>query len=163
MHSSKDKKVKETGPAAPGSPEASHLSTDVTILEAITALCTDLQAAKVEICQTIDTRIEEVTATIRGELSAFKIETRSTIQALKSSSDQHRTTITELERTATQLSDAIPTLHMEVKRLHTEVDQLTDKCMDLEGRSRRQTVHIAMLIEGAERGTEMNTFVFRSS
>lgn len=36
---------------------------------------------------------------------------------------------------------------------------LTDKCMDLEGRSRRQNVLIARLKEGTEQGKEMNTFV----
>lgn len=161
LYSSKDKKVTETGPASPDSPEAGYLSTDATILEAINALRTDLQATKVEICQTIDTCIEEVTTTIRGELSAFKTETQSAIQALQSSSDQHVATITELERTATQSSDAITTLHTEVNRLRTEVNQLTEKCMDLEGRSRQQNVRIAMLKEGAEKGTEINTFVSR--
>lgn len=57
MYSSKDKKVTETGPATLDSPEAGHLSTDATILEAINALRMDPQATKVEICQTIDTRI----------------------------------------------------------------------------------------------------------
>lgn len=156
--SNKDKKAKEPGSAAPDSPEASYPMANATILDAINSLRTELQTTKFEICQTIDTRIEEVSATIRGELLALKTETQNAIHVLKTSSDQHGTSIADLERAATQSADAITTLESEIKRLRAETNQLTEKYMDLEGRTRRQNIRIAMLREGAEKGAELSGF-----
>ncbi|KAL2098411.1 hypothetical protein ACEWY4_007618 [Coilia grayii] len=134
---------------------ASH----ATILEAINSLRTDLQSTKTEICQTIDTRIAEMASTIRGELSVFQTEIQADILTLQTSSAQQGSTIAELEQSATHSSDAIVKLQSELKRLCAEVDRLTDKCADLEGRSRRQNIRIVGLTEGAERGTDIGTFV----
>lgn len=164
--SSKNKKQSEVGPIAPTSPdedvpsgEASQRSADATVLEAINSLRSDLRATKDEICHTIDTRIEEMATTIRGEISALKSETQVAILALQTTTAQHSSTLVDLERSATHSSDAITKLQSEVKRLCAEVNLLTDKCMDLEGRSRRQNVRIAGLKEGSERGKEISTFV----
>ncbi|KAL0160270.1 hypothetical protein M9458_043995, partial [Cirrhinus mrigala] len=154
------KKQCEVGPTSPSSPdEVSQRSTDVTILEAINSLRSDLRATKVEICQTIDNRIEEMASTLRGEISALKSETQAAIQALQTMTAQHGSTLADLEQSVTHSSDAISKLQSEVKRLSSEVNTLTDKCMDLEGRSRRQNMRIVRLKEGTERGKEMNTFV----
>uniref|UniRef100_A0A096MB96 L1 transposable element RRM domain-containing protein n=1 Tax=Poecilia formosa TaxID=48698 RepID=A0A096MB96_POEFO len=126
---------------------------------AINSLRTELQVTKFEICQTIDTRIEEVSTTIRGELLNLKTETQNAIHVLKTSSDQHGASIVELERAASQSADEVTALQSEIKRLRTEMNQLTEKHIDLEGRSRRQNIRIAMLKEGAEKGAEMNGFV----
>ncbi|KTF75850.1 hypothetical protein cypCar_00047735 [Cyprinus carpio] len=137
---SKSKKQNEAGLIAPTSPdddvpsgEASQRSADATVLEAINLLRSDLQATKVEICQTIDTRIEEMATTIRGEISALKSETQVAILALQTTSAQHGSTLADLERSANHSSDAITKLQTEVKHLCTEVNLLTHKCMDLEG------------------------------
>ncbi|MEQ2274269.1 hypothetical protein XENORESO_017480, partial [Xenotaenia resolanae] len=143
MHTSnKDKKAKDPGPAVPDLPEGGLPMANATILVAINSLRTELQVTKFEICQTIDTRIEEVSATIRGELLTLKTETQNSIHVLRTSNDQHGASIAELERAATQSADAITALQSEIKRLRTETNQLTEKYMDLEGRSRRQNVRI---------------------
>lgn len=54
MHSSKDKRVKQTD-----FPEVSYMVANAIILEAINILHMDRQATKVEICQTIDACIKE--------------------------------------------------------------------------------------------------------
>lgn len=161
MHSSKEKKEKGSGHVLLDSPEASHQVTDANIVKAIEPLCTELQATKVEKCKTIKSRIEQVTSTIRGEISALKTETQSAIQVLKTLCDQQGAAILKLERTATLSSEALTEVQAEVKCLRAEVNQLAVKCMDLEGRSRRQNIWIAMLREGSENGTEINTFVSR--
>lgn len=143
MQSSKSKKPKEMGPTAPSSPEA---ATDATIMEAINSLRADLQTTKVEICQTIDTRIEEIATTIRGELSAFKTESQNVILALQTANDQHDSAIPELECSATYSSDAVTKLQSEVKHLSTEMNL-------------RSILRIAMLKERTEKATEMTTFV----
>lgn len=146
MNKSKSKKPKEMGPTAPSSPEADPRATDATIMEAINSLRADLQTTKVEICQTIDTRIEEIATTIRGELSAFKTESQNVILALQTANDQHNSAIPELECSATYSSDAVTKLQSEVKYLSTEMNL-------------RSILRIAMLKERTEKGTEMTTFV----
>ncbi|MEQ2305658.1 hypothetical protein AMECASPLE_000192 [Ameca splendens] len=90
MHTSnKDKKAKDPGPVAPDSPEGGLPTANATILEAINSLRTELQVTKFEICQTIDTRIEEVSATIRGELLTLKTETQNAIHVLRTSNMAH--------------------------------------------------------------------------
>lgn len=142
------------------SDDANSTSTSyATILEAINSLRTDLQSTKTEICQTIDTRIAEMATTIRGELSVFQTEIRADVSVLQASDAQHSSVIAELEQSASNSSDAIVKLQSEVKRLSTEVEYLTDKCIDLEGRSRRQNVRIVGLKEGSEKGMDIGTFV----
>lgn len=103
MHSSnKDKKVKEPGPPALDSPDGSYLLTNAAILEDISTLRTELQATKVQISQTIDACIKALSTTVKEELLTLKSEIQNVIQALKTSNDQHGTSIVELERAAIQ-------------------------------------------------------------
>lgn len=151
---------KKDGANGADTEEANTPSTDhATILEAIGSIRSDLQSTKMEICQTIDTRIAEMASAIRGELSSFQKEIRAEITTLQASTDQHSETIAELEQSASHSSDAIVKLQSEVKRLCTEVARLTDKCADLEGRSRRQNVRIVGLAEGSEKGMDTGKFV----
>lgn len=92
-------------------------------------------------------------------MSAFQTEIQADIATLQTSTAQHSETIAELEQSASYSSDAFVKLQSEVKRLCTEVDRLTDKCDDLEGRSRRHNVRIVGLKEGSEKGMDTGTFV----
>lgn len=50
-------------------------------------------------------------------------------------------------------------LQTQVKRLTKQVEQLSDKCVDLEGRSKRQNIRIAGVKEGNEHGQRLKDFV----
>lgn len=160
MKTSKQSQGRKKEGANADAEQANTTSTNhATILEAIQSLRFDIQSTKMEICQTIDTRIAEMASTIRREMSAFQTEIQADIATLQTSTAQHSETIAELEQSASHSSDAIIKLQSEVKRLCTEVDRLTDKCDDLEGRSRRHNVRIVGLKEGSEKGMDTGTFV----
>lgn len=160
MGKTKEAPGRKKDEATGGDTEEANTSTNhATILEAIGSIRSDLQSTKMEICQTIDTRIAEMASVIRGELFSFQTEIRAEITTLQASTDQHSETIAELEQSASHSSDAIVKLQSEVKRLCTEVERLTDKCADLEGRSRRQNVRIVGLAEGSEKGKDVGKFV----
>uniref|UniRef100_A0A087YRW3 L1 transposable element RRM domain-containing protein n=1 Tax=Poecilia formosa TaxID=48698 RepID=A0A087YRW3_POEFO len=98
--------------------------------------------------------------TIRGELLTLKTETQNAIHVLKTSSDQHGASIVELQRAASQSADEVTALQSEIKRLRTEMNQLTEKHMDLEGRSRRQNIATDCNVKRRGRkGAELNGFV----
>ena len=50
-------------------------------------------------------------------------------------------------------------LEATVKQLHSKVEQLSEKCLDLEGRSKRQNLRIAGVKEGEEKGQKARDFV----
>lgn len=73
-------KVKKTGPKTSGAPcseapEADDCTVDEpsnkTVLAAIAALSADVNRIRSEVCATIENRITEVSATIRGEISSL--------------------------------------------------------------------------------------------
>ncbi|ROJ16190.1 LINE-1 type transposase domain-containing protein 1 [Anabarilius grahami] len=71
----------------------------------------------------------------------------------------HRTTLEHLEQTATALSDAVTKLQAQVKSLSEQVSEIMEKCIDLEGRSKRQNIRIAGIREGLENGQGAREFV----
>ncbi|KAI2644979.1 LINE-1 retrotransposable element ORF1 protein [Labeo rohita] len=89
-------------------------------------------------------------ASSRGELAPFQQEASSAISAVKVTVDEHSSKLATLETSASASSDTIVKLEQEVGRLNQVVEQLTDKCMDLEGRSRRQNIRVLHIKEGAE-------------
>ena len=71
--------------------------------------------------------------------------------------DSQSETLKSLEANAT--SDTVVDLEATVKQLHSQVEQLSEKCLDLEGRSKRQNLRIAGVKEGEERGQKARDFV----
>lgn len=69
----------------------------------------------------------------------------------------HEKTIKELEKSASLHSDDVTALR-QVTRLNSEVGKLTEKCEDLEGRSRRHNIRIIGVPEGVE-GSRPHDFV----
>lgn len=62
----------------------------------------------------------------------------------------HGNTIQEIEKSTTFHSDNVSTLQHQVTHLNSEVEKLTQKCEDLEGRSRRHNIRLTGIPEGKE-------------
>lgn len=62
--------------------------------------------------------------------------------------EEHTSKLAYLETNASDSSDTVVKLKQEVGRLTQVVEQLTDKCMDLEGHSRRQNIRVLHIKEG---------------
>ncbi|KAG1961118.1 hypothetical protein F2P79_005373, partial [Pimephales promelas] len=129
------------------------------ILNAISSLRSELLLIKSDIGEIIDSKIEQLAVTIRGELSAFKNEANAAISEVKVTMEDHATKLTSLENYASTSSDTMVKMEQDLGKLKLTVEQLTEKCTDLESRSRRQNIRILNIKEGAESGVKPRDFV----
>lgn len=156
----KHKKTTETprdtpdGVSGEGSTDANK-----AVLDGIAALQTNFQLFKSEIVDAIDKRLDQFSISIRAELTALKKETDVTISSMKSRMDDQAKTMAELERGATFTSDTVFQLQKEVETLTSSITQLTEKCIDLESRSRRPNLRILNIKEGEETGRKTTDFI----
>ncbi|CAM4659977.1 unnamed protein product [Leuciscus chuanchicus] len=108
------------------------------VLAAIAALRNEITQIKDDICATIDVRIQTVYTVLRGELATTKEELQTSITTLEKTATSHANTIGEIEKSAS------------LTRLNSEVEKLTEKCEDLEGRLRRHNIRVIGIPEGTE-------------
>lgn len=66
--------------------------------------------------------------------------------------DAQRQALKKLADAANDTSDTIQELEDKVKRFSGQVESLSEKCLDLEGRSKRQNLRVAGINEGNEDG-----------
>lgn len=135
--------------------EPEHLSEEAdppnrAVLAAIAALRSEITQIKDDICATIDVRIQTVYTVLRGELATTKEELQTSITTLEKTATSHANTIGEIEKSASHHSDDVTALQRQVTRLSSEVEKLTEKCEDLEGRSRRHNIRVIGVPEGTE-------------
>ena len=105
---------------------------------------------KNDISVSIDARIQSVCTELREELATTKKEIQSSITTLEGATASHEKTIRELEKLASLHSDNVTALQRQVARLNSKVGKLTEKCEDLEDRSRRHNIRIIGVPEGVE-------------
>ena len=129
------------------------------MLEAIASLHSELTLVKSEICKKIEAEISEVNTTLRGEIAALKAENDTAISALKAQMDSQNQTLKELADSANGTSDTLQDLEDKVKKLSGQVETLSEKCLDLEGRSKRQNLRVVGIREGREDGQKTRDFV----
>ncbi|KAK3509180.1 hypothetical protein QTP70_021929, partial [Hemibagrus guttatus] len=152
--------VSASDPATEDAPAENTQDTgNVAILSAISSLRFEIRSIKSDIGDIIDSKIEQLAVAIRGELTAFQQEASSAISAVKITVDEHASKLAGLEANASTSSDTVAKLEQEMGRLKQVVEQLSDKCMDLEGRSRRQNIRILHIKEGAESGMKPRDFI----
>ncbi|KAL1249439.1 hypothetical protein QQF64_020444 [Cirrhinus molitorella] len=125
---------------------------NAAILSAISSLRSEIRSIKSDIGEIIDSKIEKLAVSIRGELTAFQQEASSALSVVKITVDEHASKLASLETNASTSSDTVAKLEQDVGRLKQAVEQLTDKCMDLEGRSRRQNIRVLHIKEGPSPG-----------
>lgn len=128
------------------------------VLAAIAALRSELAGFKTEICSTIETKIADATAVLRGELASLKAENDTAISTLKTKMDEHGMELQELAEAANSSAETVRGLETSVQKLREQVTFLSEKCTDLEGRSKRLNLRVAGLKEGREVGPNMRDF-----
>ena len=96
-----------------------------------------LDLLKGEIC----TKIDWLSSDLRSDISSVREELRHTIEPLQQKLSSHDQTIAELERASTDHSDQLTTLETSVST-QKQVKLLTDKCEDLEGRTKRNNIRL---------------------
>ncbi|KAI2663669.1 S-layer protein [Labeo rohita] len=127
--------------------EASSTANDPVLL-AIESLRVELGKVK--------TNIKE---SLKGEIAMLEKKINAKFDAMQLTINEHRTTLEHLEQNATASADEVAKLQAQVKSLSDQVSELTEKCIDLEGRSKRQNIRIAGSREGMENGQGAREFV----
>lgn len=163
---SKDELSKSRGPtetptqSGKQKPDMSAQNADhQAVLAAIAALQADLSKAKSDICDKIDEKIADVSTILRGEIAGLKAETDNAFITVHARIDSQNDTLKSLSESASANSDVVVDLETKVRKLYSAVEQLSEKCLDLEGRSKRQNLRIAGVKEGAENGQKPREFV----
>ncbi|KAK7889688.1 hypothetical protein WMY93_009522 [Mugilogobius chulae] len=118
------------------------------VLAAIAELRADLTKATSDIC-----------STLRGEIATLRSENEAAISALRKKFDRHDDKLKEMADSAESANNTVADLQTQVKQLTKQVEQLSEKCVDLEGRSKRQNIRIAGVKEGKEYGQRVSDFV----
>lgn len=109
-----------------------------------------LDGLKQDIYDTLGSKIDSFSSTLRSEMTLFKEELKSSVATLQTTVDSHGSTIKDLELLAITCSDDLANLSGTVNLLKGEINILKAKCDDLEGRSRRNNVRLVGLPEGLE-------------
>ncbi|KAK7893118.1 hypothetical protein WMY93_022270 [Mugilogobius chulae] len=118
------------------------------VLAAIAELRADLTKATSDIC-----------STLRGEIATLRSENEAAISVLRKKFDRHDDKLKEMADSAESANNTVADLQTQVKQLTKQVEQLSEKCVDLEGRSKRQNIRIAGVKEGKEYGQRVSDFV----
>ena len=79
---------------------------------------------------------------IKYELQAVKTELANNTAAIRSDVETMKTTVAHMEQGLSSCSDDVTTLLTKVGKLETEVGNLREKCLDMEGRMRRSNIRI---------------------
>lgn len=156
----------ETGPQeASGSAtetragESAQQADSNDVLKAITSLHAELARVKSDICNKIEAEISEVKYTLRGEIAALRTDNDTAVSALSTQMGAQYQALKELADAANDTSDTIQELENKVKKLSGQIEALSEKCLDLEGRSKRQNLRVARIKEGSENGQKPREFV----
>lgn len=97
-----------------------------------------------------DLRTEIVTDFEAIILASVKKEVASALKPLKDRVDLQSETISALEHSASEHSDKLTSMHANVAKLAATVETLSNKCEDLEARSRWNNIRVVGLPEGTE-------------
>ncbi|KAL7377586.1 hypothetical protein ABVT39_001617, partial [Epinephelus coioides] len=102
--------------------------------------------------EALGTKVETQTTSLNQEIASIRQELHTTLSALQSASLPNTKRIDDLEHSATVWSLSVRALETTVERLQSEVCMLKEKCLDLEGLSRRQNIRLVGIEEGQEGG-----------
>ena len=105
-----------------------------------------LSSLKKDIVQLIRTEISAVMTkefdSLRSELHSLKTEVANNNATIRSEVDDIKTNMAEMERGLSACSDDVTLMQTKISKLETEVTSLQSKCLDIEGRSRRNNIRI---------------------
>ncbi|KAE8285767.1 hypothetical protein D5F01_LYC15435 [Larimichthys crocea] len=113
-----------------------------------------LASMKGDICGRIDSQAFD----LRTEIASVKQDLENTVEPMLQRLNEHDQTMRELERACTDNSTELSRLDSTVNSLKAQVKLLNDKCEDLEGRSRRNNIHLIGVPEGVE-GPRQTNFI----
>lgn len=92
-------------------------------------------------------------------MATLKADNDNAFIAVHGLIDSQNNTLKSLGESAKATLDVIVDLEAKVKKLHSQVEQISEKCLDPEGWSKRQNLRIAGVKEGMENGQKPRDFL----
>ena len=129
--------------------QAAGVSQELPATDALSSVSVEKIMSAIE---TLGAKKDTQTAAIHKEIASIRQELHSTVSSLQSASSQNAKRIDDVEAATSEWSSSVMTLESTVKRLQSDVCGLKEKCLDLEGRSRRQNIRLVGIEEGSEGG-----------
>jgi len=110
-----------------------------------------LSSIKSEMTTLFQTELRSIMAKefdgVRSELQAVRQEIANNTSAFRSELEVIKTTVSDMERGLSGCSDDVTELQNSVRRLEGNVQNLQEKCLDMEGRMRRSNIRILNVAE----------------
>lgn len=131
---------------------------DITTAKAIQNLGRDIQSLKTELKQELMDFKNEFRNDIKQELNSFKTEINQKLQNVTGDIRNHGAWLTETEQRVEETETANTELRDALLHSLKQQKLLQVKVTDLEGRSRRNNIHIYGIKEGTE-GSSILTFI----
>ncbi|XP_032885046.1 uncharacterized protein LOC116978134 [Amblyraja radiata] len=123
----------------------------------ISGLATSMQLGNKQVIETIGTlkqRIVEVETELKAEIERVEEVYNEKLEPVLTTSAEHSTAIKDLETAMKKMSEVMKRMKEVQDRVSGQLARMTDKCLDLEARSRRQNLRIVGLREGKETGMD---------
>ncbi|KAK7878437.1 hypothetical protein WMY93_034320, partial [Mugilogobius chulae] len=93
-------------------------------------------------------------------METIRVELADQVDKLSTAQKENARTQEDMEKSLSDMSDRVVALEKSQQALISDNKRLTEKCVDLENRSRRQNIRIVGVAEGAE-ANNANNFVAR--
>ncbi|KAI4798055.1 hypothetical protein KUCAC02_023617 [Chaenocephalus aceratus] len=100
--------------------------------------------------------IDASAASLHSDILSVRQELKSSVEPLQRAAEAHEATIRDLEQAATDHNTRIDKREATVDMLTSQVKRLDDKCEDLEGRSRRNSLRVMGIPEGLEGARDLS-------
>ncbi len=149
------RKYKYTGQAAASKTSADALSNmSDTAEKAEMDMKTEiLSSLKMEIAGLFQTELKSTLTAefdvIKSELQAVRTAIANNTAVLRADIEKVKTTVSDMERGLSACSDDVTSLQDTVQKLERNVENLQEKCLDMEGRMRRSNIRILNVAEEA--------------
>lgn len=95
---------------------------------------------------------------MKGEIKRVEEDISKKLEPILHTSKKQNNAIGELEVTTTDISDTMQRLKIDLDHVSGQRTRMTDKCLDLEARSRCQNLRIVGVKEGKETGKDSQVF-----
>ncbi|KAK7896661.1 hypothetical protein WMY93_004490 [Mugilogobius chulae] len=96
----------------------------------------------------------------KDDMETIRVELADQVDKLSTAQKENARTQEDMEKSLSDMSDRVVALEKSQQALISDNKRLTEKCVDLENRSRRQNIRIVGVAEGAE-ANNANNFVAR--
>lgn len=99
---------------------------------------------------TLQKRVEDVHEELTGRINKVEEESTKKFEAVHETVSANVTAVKDMEVVVEEMAGDMQAMKLELDSLKSQLTKVSDKCVDLKARSRRQNIRIRGVTEGAE-------------